>query len=154
MTATIYWLKNNHPDYSERVHNDFGVEEPEITEQEEHDIGVALYHIGLAGILKLDKKRQARIDATIAEQDRKQDEYRKMAGEHAEDKNDSPEDITSSQEDRPIEVAEPSKKEEHKECPSPPPPPFHKSKKGINLREFFRDHPELASHPKPKDGKQ
>lgn len=57
MTAIIYWLKNNHPDYTDTVRyiHRYEVADAEIDEKEVRKIAKALYNLGLAEIIRMNK---------------------------------------------------------------------------------------------------
>ncbi len=66
-TAMIFWLKNHHPGYSDRVIHQHELADKEISKEQAREIGVALHHIGLASILRMDKKEREELENTVAE---------------------------------------------------------------------------------------
>jgi len=68
-TALIFWLKNHHPDYCEKIIHKYELPEPEVTEEESLQIASALTNIGLASILR--KETRNRLDEKIREQQQK-----------------------------------------------------------------------------------
>lgn len=66
-TAMIFWLKNHHPGYSDRVIHQHELADKEISKEQAQEIGVALHHIGLASILRMEKKEREELENIVAE---------------------------------------------------------------------------------------
>ena len=82
MTAIIYWLKNNHTDYTDTVrylHEHEHNHRVELSEKEGEDIANALRNIGLASILKLNDHPRT-VDEWEADNKRAEEERKKELG--------------------------------------------------------------------------
>jgi hypothetical protein len=69
-TALIFWLKNHHPEYCEKILHKYELAEQTITEAEGLEIARALTNIGLASILR--KETRNKLDERAKEQKQKE----------------------------------------------------------------------------------
>ena len=86
ITSIIYWLKNNHPDYADKIRYEYRHEykvKSELTEEESESISAALCHIGLANILK--KEGVTFTEKELAEAERIVTAYRLREGYYKEE---------------------------------------------------------------------
>ena len=65
-TSIIFWLKNHHGDYSDRVYHEHEFTFPEISEEEAGKISVALHNIGLREIIKMNSAQEKKLDENLA----------------------------------------------------------------------------------------
>jgi hypothetical protein len=125
-TAIIFWLKNRHKSYSDRMlhRHEFSIDR-EVTTEEIEKITLALYKIGLGNDLRLNKGEQKKIE------DQREDEKQKHL--------DSWHNITATdKEESRIELPT-----EPRDQPSLKNERFLKKKRGVNLTESARKRREL-----------
>jgi len=70
ITALIYWLKNHHPDYCDKILHRYEIAEQTVTEEESLQIARALTHIGLASTLR--RETRDKLDEMSKEQKQKE----------------------------------------------------------------------------------
>jgi len=78
-TAIIYWLKNNHPDYADKIryeHHHDHTHHLEIDENEQKRIEEALHNIGLGNVLKWNGDKRT-VEEYYKEQKKREEDYKK-----------------------------------------------------------------------------
>lgn len=145
-TAIIFWLKNHHDSYNERIVHEHVVAEEEITEEKKAMVK-ALINIGLGNILKSydinmtpeeylaesEKKQKERVRELLAEEERKREK------EGARENTDSVPPAEPKRE-RMVNIAEALKKIklEKERRLAEQEPPHRPVKKGANINDILR----------------
>lgn len=144
-TAIIFWLKNHHDSYNERIIHEHVVAEEEITEEKKAMVK-ALINIGFTNILKSygmtpeeyrkqkDKEYEDRLNELRAEEERKNKK------EEAQEQSDSLPQVVPKHKERMVNIAEALKKmrlEKEKKLTEQV-PPSRPLKKGANINDILR----------------
>ena len=78
MTAIIYWLKNNHSDYTDRIRYEHQhTHHIEMDEEEQKKVALALHNIGLGNVLKYNGDKRT-IDEYYADQEKEKVAYKEQ----------------------------------------------------------------------------
>ncbi len=72
-TAIIFWLKNHHGGYSDRIRHTHELEMPiKIPEEQVDQINFALHNIGMGSIIKMNREAQERLEKNIIKKEQRQ----------------------------------------------------------------------------------
>lgn len=144
-TAIIFWLKNHHDSYNDRIVHEHVVAEEEITEEKKAMVK-ALINIGFANILKSydttpeeyrkqkEKEEKERLNKLHAEEERKREE------EDAQEQSDSVPQTEPKRKERMVNIAETLKKVrlEREKKLAEEVQPKRPAKNGANINDILR----------------
>lgn len=149
-TAIIFWLKNHHTQYSERIRHEHEFIEEELTQEQKIAIAKALFnsgHLTSFGRNNMIRKAGGTAPVSNPEEDAQMNETLKEAARKALIL--EKEMIEKKAKNQKIEEAEEDEEEAHFQPqvialpraqvrPAPSEPPKRPVKKGVDIKEFFR----------------
>lgn len=135
-TAIIFWLKNHHGMYNERIMHEHTLQFEELERDDRKAIAKALINIGLGNVIKMNKQELEEATAERAEERERYKHSWDALGKHNPEKEElSGEDEEEDLPPRPQVIAMP--KAPAKLVPEKPRIPLSK-RKGADINEFFR----------------
>ena len=138
-TSIIFWLKNHHKSYNERIMHEHE-HSLELVSEDRKAIIKALINIGLGNVIKNNDPKE--MNEAVKEMAQEKEQYRKSwedIGKNVQ-KKEEVDDIEEEPPFQPQTIAMPSAPAK----PTPQPPPVEKpyirmkDRKGVNLKEFFK----------------
>ena len=115
-TAMIFWLKNHHAGYNDKITHQHEIVENAMTQDQIDRINFALHNIGLGSIIKMNREAQERLEKKIIEKEQRQMSHEEKVAQG----------IVKEEPDWETRTEEDFEKIKIKD-----------GKRGVNLKEFF-----------------
>ncbi len=143
-TAIIFWLKNHHTQYSERIRHEHEFIEEELTQEQKIAIAKALFnsgHLTSFGRNNMIRKAGGTAPVSNPDEDAQMEETFRRAEELRIEKSwDKPEATPEKRSEKMVNIAEILKKQRaEKENKVVEPPPQRPVKKGANINDILRN---------------
>lgn len=124
-TAIIFWLKNHHAMYNERIMHEHTLQFEELERDDRKAIAKALINIGLGNVIKMNKQELEEATAENVEEHEKIKRAWDAIGNHTPEKKDELEDDDVELPPRPQVIATPDRRP---------------VKKGVDVNEWLKKH--------------